>query len=656
MQAYKVFPATLNSEGQKVPLIKGWKDLASSDPEQIRLWQELFKGSLSFWGIPCGAANGIYVLDIDVKKINGFKSLQDLGYQIPNTLCQKTPSGGAHFFFKAHQGFHYNNTVNSDLGLDTRGDGGWVAFYGFANDAPTAECPEWLFKLRPPKSVQEAQGTPIAVAPEIAQQVIQTALEAIRQAPEGESNNVLNTQAFKVGQLVASGSVSREYAEAALYRAARERGKPDFESRATIASGLDGGTKKNLTSPFGEQPPTPSFAIPELPGPPERWTPKYASRYDLMNVSMLRKPQLFQDWSTEDIHITVADGGTGKTTLKLYEAVCLALGERFLGFDCRQSGKTLFITGEDTDKKLYAIIGKILRQMGLCDEDGVSDQVKLENNLKIEIVLKSVIIKKDSDLCLIQKDRMTGFLSPNSDALRKVLEAVHDIQPKMIVLDPISSFWGSESALNDMNKAVIKFVSEIVDRSNACVEMINHSGKQSSQSKDDTQFAGRGGTGLPSNARVSRHLRGILDDEYFDMTGEHLGSDQAAMVCTVNKFTDGSPHYRKPFIILRDGYLFSRKVLTAAKARDMEKSLTDIERIFKFIKEQREMVKYPTKNIVIGHFMLAPDPISEKRVKVALDQLRYGGVMQEFVKEIENPDLTVRDKVFIIADESGREI
>lgn len=74
---------------------------------------------------------------------------------------------------------------------------------------------------------------------------------------------------------------------------------------------------------------------------------------------------MFQDWSTEDICITTADGGTGKTTMKLYEAVCLALGERFLGFDCKQTGKTLFITGEDTQQKLGAMLGAIMQQMGL---------------------------------------------------------------------------------------------------------------------------------------------------------------------------------------------------------------------------------------------------------------------------------------------------
>jgi RecA-family ATPase len=648
MLMFKVFPAWLTPDKQKVPLIKNWQNLATNDPNQIKLWMELYKERISFWGIPCGQTNGIFALDIDTKKANGWESLKNLGYQIPETLRQDTPSGGSHFLFKTQPGLHYPNTVNSKLGLDTRGDGGWIAFYGFKNNLPPVDSPEWMFRLSPTlnKTPQQVQGTAIRVSPEIAQGIIQTSLDNVRNAPEGESNNALNVEAFRVGQLVTSGSITRQYAEEALLRAALDRGKPVYESKCTIASGLDGGNKKPLTSPFGDSEPKLVFPIPP---PPEtlRWTPNYFTTHDLMNTSKLRKPQLFQDWSTEDIHITTADGGTGKTTLKLFEAVCLALGERFLGFDCKQPGKTLFITGEDSEKKLGAIIGAIIRQMGLFENVP-------GNHEKIETIKASIVVKKDSDLCLIQKTK-EGFLHLNSDALRKVLEAIGDIKPKMIVFDPISSFWGSEAALNDMNKAVIKFMSELVDHSDACVEMINHAGKKSSQDKDMSQFSGRGGTGLPSNARVSRALISVFEDEYLELTGESLGEKQSAMMCNVNKFSDGSPLYNKKFLILRDGFLFTRKILTPQKARDLEKSFTDVERVFTFIKEARLKNKYPTKPVIVCNFMTSGDPISEARVKRALDQIQYSGNMGEHIKAVNNPDESNREKVYVITDPDGRE-
>ncbi len=645
MNPFKIFPATLTSDRRKIPLIKDWQSIASNDPAQIKAWQEQFRERITHWAIPTGAINDLLVLDIDIKT-NGWKSVQERGLIIPETMSQKTMNGGSHFLFHyPRDGKEYGNRVGLFPGIDVRASGGYVFYYG-TDSKPIVDPPSWLI-ADSVKAVQAASGATIKVVPEISEAIIQASLENIREAAQGESNNVLNIEAFKVGQLVASQSITREYAEEVLLRAALHRGKPIHEARATITSGLDGGCKKPLIDPFGGSQPVLAFPIPPPPEVAGRWTPGYFKREDLLDASKLRKPQLFQDWSTEDIHITTADGGTGKTTLKLFEAIHLALGERFLGFDCKQRGKTLFITGEDTDKKLAAMLGAILRQMGLFENAP-------GNNDKIQTVLDSIVIKKDSDLCVVQKTK-DGFLHLNPDSLRKVLEAIHDIQPKMIVFDPISSFWGSEAALNDMGKAVIKFMSELVDKSGACVEMINHAGKQSSANKDMTQFAGRGGTGLVSNARVSRSLRSIQEDEYLDLTGESLGEKQSAMVCNVNKFTDGSPLYNKQFIILRDGYLFSRKTLTPQKAKEAETALTDIERIFTFIKQERAKNKYPTRPVLTGYFMSNSDHISEARTKRALDQLQYHGYLGEYVKAIENPDLTVRDKAYVIMNSEGKE-
>jgi len=640
---FTIFPATLMPDGdriQKVPIESGWQQKATKDPETIALWQDIYKDKIKFWGVPSGPANGILVLDIDVKRgINGFTTIQKEGLVLPQTKSQPTPSGGYHFIYKyPNGGLTYGNRVAFLPGLDIRGEGGWMAFYG-TNDVPIAEAPEWLVKHSLNRAAPIDHTKIVTVSPEIAQQIIEQSLENIESAPEGESNNVLNTESFKMGQLVASGSVTREYAQDALFKAAKQRGKPDYESRATIKSGLDGGSKKPLTSPFSNTQPQPAFPIPPPPSS-DRWTPVNFTNEDLTNTSNLRKPQLFKDWSTEDIHITTADGGTGKTTLKLFEAICLALGHRFLGFDCVTPGKTLFITGEDTEKKLGAMIGAICRAMGLF-------QNQPGNNEKLKLIRESILVKKDADLCLISRDRQ-NFLHPSGDAMRKLLEGIEDIKPKMIVFDPISSFWGSEAALNDMNKAVTKFMSTLVERSNACVEMINHMGKSSSANKDMSQFAGRGGSGLPSNARVSRVLRPIDEEEYLELTGIELNSDQTAMMCNVNKFSDGSPLYNKPFLIIRQGYLFSRKTLSEVKIREKQKEMSDAARVFAYVKEQRELDRYPTLPVVKAHFMCHIDSLSEARSDRAVKMLIYHGHMGEVVKHIENPDVEIRDRALII--------
>lgn len=644
---FKIFPAWI-VEGRKVPLIKGWNESATTDPEQIAMWQNLLRDKLQIWGIPCGSVNDILVLDFDAKD-GGLETLKTL--QLPETLNQRTRSGGIHYFYRCpRDGRTYGNRVKFLRGTDIRGERGWAAYYGFANPGTAiADAPQWLLDEALKEPVQPtAPGQAVAVDPTFAEKIINESLDKIREAAPGEANNTLNVEAFRLGQLVAGGTITWEYAYSALFRAGKERGKSDYECKATIESGLKGGMQKPLTSPFGAAAPAPSITIPPPPGPPPRWTPSYLTREQVLDFQHLKKPQLFEHWSTEDISITTADGGTGKTTLMLYQAVCAALGQPFLGFNCLQPGaKTLYIIGEDSEKKYAAMIGQILRQMGLLQNfPGFPDRVQQ--------VLQSVVLKRDLDLCLIVKER-NGIITPNGDALRKISEAIEDINPKVVVLDPISSFWGSESALNDMNRAVSKLLNMIVDKYGVSIEMINHMGKASSATKDMTQFAGRGGSGLPSNSRVSRVIRPIDAEEYTDLTNETLGDGQSAMMCVVNKFSDGSPLFNRPFLIIRHGYLFTRKDLSEVKVREAEKQLGDIERVFAFIKQARTANKFPSLPVVIGHFMDCGNPISEARTKRAIKMLGFSGYMGEFVREIENPDVTIKDRVFIVVDGNGKE-
>lgn len=640
---FKVFPAH-----GKVPLVKNWAAEASADPDKHKMWADLFRGKLTHWAVPTGPINDILVLDVDIKG-DGYETLK--AYPVPDTMWQRTPSGGAHFFFKyPTDGKRYGNRTKFLGGLDARGDGGFVCWYG-AELKQMADPPTWFTGSYAalPDQTQSApnqlQAT-IKVDPTIASKLVQQSLDNIRNAAEGERNHTLNIEAFKLGQLVVSQSITREYAFEALLKAAEACGITGYEAKATIISGLTGGGNKPIPDPFSSGPPVSHFPIPNFVALGS-WSPLKTTREELFDYDKLKKPQLFQDWSTEDIHITTADGGTGKTTLKLFEAACLALGERFLGFNCVTPGRTLFITGEDTDKKLKAMLGQILKAMGLTENPIYND--------KIEIVLDSIYIKKDSDLCLINKDSRTGFLLANSSAMTQVMDAVEKIGPKMIVFDPISSFWGSENSLNDMAKAVTKFMAELVERSGACVEMVNHMGKQSSSQKDMTQFAGRGGSGLPSHSRVSRTLRSISDEEYTELTSESLGEKQSAMLCNVNKFSDGSPLYNKPFLILRDGFIFSRKQMTDAKAREAEQKLTDIERVFQFIKESREHNKFPSRSVVTAYFKTCGDPISKSRVEASLDLIEFHGHLGERIKKVSNPDETSGGTVYVITDANGNE-
>jgi len=279
----------------------------------------------------------------------------------------------------------------------------------------------------------------------------------------------------------------------------------------------------------------------------------------------------------------------------------------------------------------------------------------MEDATRLNIILDSIVVKKDSNLCVIAKDKQ-NFLRLSDVSLEKIFQAVDDIKPKMIVFDPISMFWGSEAALNDMALAVSKFMGAVAERSNACVEMVNHMGKQSSSNRDMSQFAGRGGTGLPSHARVSRVLRPVDDVEYKELTGEDLPEKHSAMMCNVSKFSDGSPLYNKPFLIIRNGFLFERKDVEGKTIRDTKNEKADTSRVFEYIEEQRNNGKLPTKNVIIGHFMSQSDKLSKARTVRAIDMLQFVGHGVKSVRMIQDPDPSRSEKVFIITDHDGKEL
>lgn len=643
---FKIFPVTFTSDGRKVPIkeLQDWRAEATTDQNKIAEWQRLYGHKIKAWGIPTGPTNNILALDVDVKDTNGFNTLQK--YPLHQTMSQTTKSGGRHFIFQyPNDGRTYGNRVRFDDGLDIRGEGGFIAWYGNADNLPIAPAPSWLSEASVKREkIEFNEEDLVSVTPEIVNATLEEACDNIRNAPEGESNNVLNVEAYRIGQLLPSKSINYDVAFQALFSAAKERGKPDYEAKATIESGFKGGAQSPTICPFGNKPPELMFERP-TDVVIERWTPPFFTTYDLKNISKLKKPVIFKDWSTEDIAITTADGGTGKTTLKLNEAICLALGEPFLGFDNKRGeGRTLFIAGEDPREKLGAMIGAILKQRGILDDKE-----------KVRKVLNNIVIKNDAEMCLITKGK-DGFIRINREAMDKILQAVEDIKPDMIVFDPIASFWGSESLLNDMSIAVAKFMGELVQKSNACVEAINHMGKSSSTSKDMSQFAGRGGTGLPSHARVSRVLRPVFDEEYFDMTGKEIEDDKSYILCNINKFTDGSDFYNKPFMIERDGYLFNRVVLEERVVKEEQDKMSDQERVFTFIRTERQGGRYPTKKIVVAHFSAQSEKLSKERVDRAIEYCMYYGHLGERVKVIDNPDVVVGGKVLTVEDSDGDEI
>jgi putative DNA primase/helicase len=150
---WKVFPL---KPGTKLPAIKEWPTLATSDPATVAHWWKhwpdanvaLLTGHL-----------GVMVLDVDCKDgALGFDSLQRLQAEhgpLPATLTARTASGGLHLYASSSESIR-NSASKVGPGLDLRGHGGFVVAppsliggraYTWESLEPIAAAPAWLVQL-----------------------------------------------------------------------------------------------------------------------------------------------------------------------------------------------------------------------------------------------------------------------------------------------------------------------------------------------------------------------------------------------------------------------------------------------------------------------------------------------------------------------------
>jgi hypothetical protein len=126
---FPCLPGRKEPFGALVP--RGVKN-ATKDENQIREWWE--KQPQANVALACGQASGIYVCDIDVSDIvSGWESISKAvkdGNHLPQTVMQRTPTGGAHLLFVTNEPPRNHNSKGPDdpffPGVDIRSDGYYI--------------------------------------------------------------------------------------------------------------------------------------------------------------------------------------------------------------------------------------------------------------------------------------------------------------------------------------------------------------------------------------------------------------------------------------------------------------------------------------------------------------------------------------------------
>jgi putative DNA primase/helicase len=134
------------STGKHPRTIDGFKAATTDELRIRRSYRDAPDANI---GLPCGQANGIFVLDVDgAKGEQSLTRLVDVNGPLPAT--RKVVTGNGYQLYFKHPGVKIRNAAPINLeypGLDSRGDGGYVVappslHYSGSRYATDPQCPD----------------------------------------------------------------------------------------------------------------------------------------------------------------------------------------------------------------------------------------------------------------------------------------------------------------------------------------------------------------------------------------------------------------------------------------------------------------------------------------------------------------------------------
>ena len=210
---------------------------------------------------------------------------------------------------------------------------------------------------------------------------------------------------------------------------------------------------------------------------------------DALDAARLHPRCIVENLLYADLALVNAEGGTGKTTLLLYEAVHIALGRDLWGCRVLNPGRTLFITAEDGEELLQARLREVMAALNLTDYE----RRQVCENFMVWDVTGSIVRLAELDA--------RGNLQITA-LTNQIVDTYRDAGLVQVIFDPAISFSPGERIVNDGEQAVVTACRRIVRGLNCCVRLIHHSGQANARNGAMDQYAGRGGTALPDGCRM----------------------------------------------------------------------------------------------------------------------------------------------------------
>lgn len=336
---------------------------------------------------------------------------------------------------------------------------------------------------------------------------------------------------------------------------------PDLPSKGDVSDWLNKGGTADQLKQLAAIAPEAGGAIGAIGAPPP-FTGVSAAQ---LSAARLAPKCFVENYLFADVALLAAAGGTGKTTMALYEAVCLALGWPIWGNRVIHTGKTLFITAEDSAEQFHARLREIMAAMEL------TESAKRH-------VMDGIMVWD-----ITGQTRRLAELGDNqnivvTDLADQIIEVYRDAGLAQVVIDPLVSFGPGERFINDGNQAVIVAARRIVRGLGCCVRLVHHVDQGSARGGALDQYAARGGTALPDGCRMVAILGSVKDEAGLSRCPPECepGPNDSVFILARPKLSYAPP---QPQIwIVRRGYSFQHFVaVKRSPGEEMEADATKVE-------------------------------------------------------------------------------
>jgi len=302
---------------------------------------------------------------------------------------------------------------------------------------------------------------------------------------------------------------------------------------------------------------------------------------DELNSARLTPRVILRDLLYADVRVRISAGGTGKTTLALFEAVTLALCRPLYGRQPDGPCRTVIVTREDSRQILVARLREIMKAMELAGDE-------------ILLVLGQIVIIDKSGESFRLSQVIADVVVPNHATLAELIEALTAWAPDWIIFDPLVSFGVGEQRVNDAEQGLIEAFRILRNRLDCCVEGIHHSGKANAREKSLDQYSGRGGSALADGARMVAVMQPLDADEWLKETGTRLADGESGIVMALPKLSYATP--QDAIFIRRRGYAFAWE--RVQKSTPEQRARETADQVFRFIEsEYHQGRKYSSQDL-----------------------------------------------------------